>query len=264
MFAPVEGGFDRIVDVHVDVGEVDGHLGDDRQAALGGVGHAREGVDGRHLDGEVDAADSGEVGREHEQVGRVGKWGQRPGEQNREREPRRWAVVDLFETNHLVFETEHRSGVDVEGQMQVDRPGTRFLGVEIHLPQLPERVGLHEVSFVVDVKSVIDRLTLDVGDKSRNVDDCHRFGHYRPVAWTTRTTQLSTRPPRRSRGIARSGFWSCSATCATLHRRSSPRPTTGRRRVCVTASTPSTWRSTGVVEPNCSGREWLCCPRRAH
>ena len=57
--------------------------------------------------------------------------------------------------------------------MQVDRPGARLLRVEIDLPQLAERVGLHEVAFVVDVEAVVDGLTLHVGDEPGDIDDCH-------------------------------------------------------------------------------------------
>ena len=80
----------------------------------------------------------------------------------------------------LVFEGQHGPGVDVEGEMKVDGPGARFLGVEIYLPELAERVRLDEMSFVVHVETVVDGLTLDVGDEPCNVNDCHWRGHYRP------------------------------------------------------------------------------------
>src|SRR5215203_772831 len=57
--------------------------------------------------------------------------------------------------------------------MQIDRARTRFLGMEIDLPELTKRVGLDEVALVVDVESVVDRLTLHVGDETCNVDHCH-------------------------------------------------------------------------------------------
>ncbi len=45
--------------------------------------------------------------------------------------------------------------------------------MEVDLPQLPQRVGLDEMALVVDVESVVDRLTLHVGDETCNVDHCH-------------------------------------------------------------------------------------------
>ena len=57
--------------------------------------------------------------------------------------------------------------------MEVERPAASLFGVKVHLPCLAERVGLDEVSLVVDVKSVIDGMVLQVGHVSRNVYDCH-------------------------------------------------------------------------------------------
>jgi hypothetical protein len=48
------------------------------------------------------------------------------------------------------------------------------------LPELAKRIGLDEVAFVVDVKAMINGLTLHIGNESCYVDDCHLFGHYRP------------------------------------------------------------------------------------
>jgi myo-inositol-1(or 4)-monophosphatase len=47
--------------------------------------------------------------------------------------------------------------------------------MEIDLPQLTKGVRLDEMTFVVNVESVVDRLTLHVGDESCNVDHCHAF-----------------------------------------------------------------------------------------
>ena len=84
MFAPVECLRDGCIVVHVHVGQVERDAGDDREAALGGIGDARERVDRRHLDRQVEAADAGDLGGEHQQVGRVRERRQRPGEQQRE------------------------------------------------------------------------------------------------------------------------------------------------------------------------------------
>ena len=123
--------------------------------------------------GKLDAADAGELGGEHEQVRRVRQRRQRPGEHEREGEPGRRRLVDVVELHHLVLEAEHRPWVDVEREVQVDRPAARLLGVQVDLPQLAQRVGLDEVPLVVDVEPVVDRLALEVGDESRDVDDCH-------------------------------------------------------------------------------------------
>ncbi len=51
--------------------------------------------------------------------------------------------------------------------------------MDVDFPELAKRVGLDEVSFVVNVETVVDGLTLDVRHESCNVDDCHWCGHYR-------------------------------------------------------------------------------------
>src|SRR5688572_27526643 len=56
--------------VEVDVGQIDARAGHQAERTLGGVGDVGERVDGRHLDRQLDAADTCEVGGEHQQVGR--------------------------------------------------------------------------------------------------------------------------------------------------------------------------------------------------
>jgi hypothetical protein len=63
---------------------------------------------------------------------------QRPGEQQREREALRGWIVDLVELHDLVLEAEHRSRIDVEREVQVDRPRAGLLGVQVDLPQLTQ------------------------------------------------------------------------------------------------------------------------------
>ena len=118
-----------------------------------------------------------QLGGQHEQVRRVGQRRQRPGEHEREGEPGRRRLVELVELHHLVLEPEHRPRVDVERQVQVDRAAARLLGVQVDLPQLAQRVGLDEVPLVVDVEAVIDRLALQIGDESGDVND----RHWRPL-----------------------------------------------------------------------------------
>ena len=142
--------------------------------------------------GQLDTADAGELGGEHEQIGWLRERRQRPREQQREREAGRRIVVDVVELDDLVFESEQGAWVDVEREVEVDRTAARLLGVQVDLPQLAQRVGLDEVAFIVDVEAVVDRLALQVRHESCYVDDCHTGlsvplmlpaasrGHYRP------------------------------------------------------------------------------------
>lgn len=57
--------------------------------------------------------------------------------------------------------------------MEVDGSVARLLGVKVDLPELAQRVGLDEVPLVVDVKTVVDRMALHVGDESGDIDDGH-------------------------------------------------------------------------------------------
>ena len=57
--------------------------------------------------------------------------------------------------------------------MEVDRPCACLFGVKVNFPKLAERIGLDKVSFVVNVKSIINCLAFQVGNKSGDIDDCH-------------------------------------------------------------------------------------------
>ena len=181
--------------------------GDDAEAALGGVGRRRIGVDGRHLEGELDAAHAGQVDGQAEQVGSVGQRWEGPGERQGEVELVGRVLV-LGQSEDGVLEREQRAGVDLEGQVQVERAATAVLGMELHLPDLTERVGLDEVALVVHVEPMVDRMVLEVGHVSGHIDDCHRQlslpGGRPPVtadsgnvaAWTTpRCSRCCTPPP---------------------------------------------------------------------
>ena len=117
MFTSIESSSDRIIDVHVDIGEVDCHLGDDRKASLRCVGDAGERVDRGDLDGQIDPSDTREIGRQYEQVWGLWQGRERPREDERERKPFGGRVLDLVEFHDHVFESEHRSWIDVERQM---------------------------------------------------------------------------------------------------------------------------------------------------
>jgi myo-inositol-1(or 4)-monophosphatase len=59
--------------------------------------------------------------------------------------------------------------------MEVYRAGASFLGMQVDFPKLAQRVGLDEVTFVMNVEAVVDGLTLHVGHKTCNVNYCHAF-----------------------------------------------------------------------------------------
>ena len=154
----------------------------------------------------------GQVDGQAEQVGPAGQRRQRPGEGEREVELVGWLLV-LGEEDDGVLEGEEDPGVDVEGEVQVERAAAALLGVQVDLPDLAQRVGLDEVPLVVDVESVVDGMVLQVGDVAGDVDGSHNSGSLMGVAdagrragrvrhpWTTfACSRCSTRPSRAVRG----------------------------------------------------------------
>jgi hypothetical protein len=141
------------------------------QTTFRSVGRRRR-VDGRHLKGELQASDPGEVDRETQQVGPIGERRQRPREgQGEVVFVTRFLVVGKSE--HRVLEREEDPRIDFESEMEVERSAATLFGMEVHLPDLSERVGLDEVSLVVDVESVVDRVVLEVGHVAGNVNSRH-------------------------------------------------------------------------------------------
>src|SRR3989454_6721362 len=134
--APFEGVAERLLALE-DLRQRTLLAGHHREAPLGGVGGRRERVDGRHLEGQLPAADPGQLGGQHEQVGPVAERGQHPGEGEGELVALGRRLV-LVEAVHGVFEGEQGAGVDVEGQVEVDRPASALLGVEVDLPVLTQ------------------------------------------------------------------------------------------------------------------------------
>ena len=114
ILATIECGTHRFVETGIHIGEFDGESRNDRQAAFGSIGNARERVDRRYLNREIDAADAREFGGEDEQIWRMYKRRQRPGEVHRERESRWRLIVGIFHLHHLVFETEQCTRIDLE------------------------------------------------------------------------------------------------------------------------------------------------------
>ena len=85
-----------------------------------------------------------------------------------------WLLV-LGEEDDGVLEGEEDAGVDVEGEVQVERAAAPLLGVQVDLPDLAQGVGLDEVPLVVHVKSVVDGMVLQVGDVPRDVNGSHSW-----------------------------------------------------------------------------------------
>ncbi len=109
-------------------------MGDDPQRPFGAVGGGRDGVDGRHLEGEIRTAATGEVGGEEEEVGSLRQWRQRPGEVERE-VVLVGRVLDVGPLDHRVLEAEQHPRVDLEREVEVDGSLAAFLGVEVETSQ---------------------------------------------------------------------------------------------------------------------------------
>ena len=115
-------------------------------------------------------AEAGQLGGQHEQVGRVAQRREGPVEGEGEREPLDGVgAVGLLE--HPVLEAEQHPGVDLERQVKVERAAAGVLGVQVDLPRLAQRVRLDEVALVVHVEGVVDGVVLEVGDEAGDVDD---------------------------------------------------------------------------------------------
>jgi hypothetical protein len=142
------------------------------QPPLRRVGRGGEGVDGRCLEGQLDAADARQVDGQTEQVGSVREWRQGPREGQREMEVV-GRVLLLGEVHHRVLEGEQHAGIDLERQVKVERAGAALFRMQVDLPGLAQRVGLDEMALVVNVKAVIDGVLLDLGHVPGHVDDGH-------------------------------------------------------------------------------------------
>ena len=82
-------------------------------------------------------------------------------------------LLVVGEQHDGVLEGEEHPGVDVEGEMQVERPAAALLGVQVDLPDLAQRVRLDEVPLVVHVKPVVHGVVLQVGHVAGDVDGSH-------------------------------------------------------------------------------------------
>ena len=82
-------------------------------------------------------------------------------------------ILVLGERHDQVLERQERAGIDLEGEVEVERSAAGLLGVQVDLPGLPERVRLDEVALVVHVEAVVDGVVLQVSDEPGDVDGGH-------------------------------------------------------------------------------------------
>ena len=71
--------------------------------------------------------------------------------------------------------TSYATALDLQREVEVEGTVAAFLGMEVDLPHLTQRVRLHEVALVVHVEAVVDRVVLELGDVTGDVDGCHRL-----------------------------------------------------------------------------------------
>jgi myo-inositol-1(or 4)-monophosphatase len=82
-------------------------------------------------------------------------------------------LLVVGEVQHDVLKRQQDPRVDIQCQVQVDRTAAALLWVEVDLPNLSQRVRLDEVSLVVYVEPMVDRVVLEVRDIPGNIDRCH-------------------------------------------------------------------------------------------
>ena len=103
----------------------------------------------------------------------MGEGRQGPGEGEREVE-----VVGRFlvfgQPENGVLKREQCPRIDLEGQVEIERTTAAVFGMELDLPHLAERVGLHEMPLIMDMEAMVDRMILEIGHVPGHIDDCHR------------------------------------------------------------------------------------------
>ena len=203
--------------------------------------------------GQLGLPDAGQLGGQHQQVGPGGQRRQRPGEQQREVEAVGRLLV-LGQRHDQVLERQQRAGVDLERQVQVERPAARLLGVQVDLPGLPQRVGLDEVALVVHVEPVVDGVVLEVGDEPGDVDGGHGA---QPATGADRVRYRVDRAVPRVLAAMddAAAARACSTTPPPRSDRRSTGSTTGAPPAPGPASTAATWPPTR--------RRSRCSTRRA-
>ena len=137
-----------------------------------GISHRLKRVDGRHLGGQVRAAQAGQLGGQHQKVGAVLQRGEGPGEHQLHHQV--VAGVDVLGQRHdLVLEGHEGAGFKVQREVEVEGTAAGRLRVEVDLEGLAHRVGLDEVPLVMHVEAVLGGMVFEIGDKTGDVDDGH-------------------------------------------------------------------------------------------
>ena len=106
---------------------------------------------------------------------RSGPWGSGGSDQVKvmRQEESLFRLVAFGQFQHLVLERQHRPGIDLDRQVELERSAAGLLGMQVDLPRLSHGVGLDEVPFVVDVEPVIGCVVLEIGHEAGHIDDCH-------------------------------------------------------------------------------------------
>ena len=88
-------------------------LPDDVESLLRSIGDRTVGIDGRHFDGEVGARNTGEVGRQDQQIGRRTQRRNLPVEEEQEMEVV-LGLLKIFELGQPILECQQDTRIDVE------------------------------------------------------------------------------------------------------------------------------------------------------
>lgn len=89
----------------------------------------------------------------------------------------------LGEVDDGVLEGKQDAWVDFQGEVQVQGPTAPLLRMQVDLPGLPQRIRLDEMPFVVNMKTMVDRVILEVGHISGHIYDGHRAGSLTGRLW---------------------------------------------------------------------------------
>ena len=149
-------------------------------------------------------------------------------------------------------------GSTSEGEVEVEGAVARLLGMQVDLPGLAQRVGLHEVPLVVHVEPVVHRVVLELGHVSSDIDDRH------PVNPTRPEVRDRTRTWAARRSACERTFSQSSTRRPTRWPKPGGDSTTGASPAPATASTAATWWPTqAALEVTRPRRPRRSCPRSA-
>ena len=103
----------------------------------------------------------------------MGKGWKGPGEGQRKMELIGRILV-LSESEYGILEREQGAGIDLKGEVKVERASAAILRVELDFPDLTKGVGLNEMALVVNMETMVNGVILEVGHVSGYIDNCHR------------------------------------------------------------------------------------------